>query len=129
MSSESSFRNRFDSDEDLRLGVSTLLINNEIGIVTMPGEPFHKFQLDIRHKSNVPHMYLFGYCCNGAYDWPSYMPDLASAARGGYGASDTTKAEVGSGERLVNNGLVQLFKLQGRLKAEPVRHTFDAEPK
>ena len=54
MSSESSFRNRFNADEELTLGVSTLLINNEIGIITMPGEPFHKFQLDIRHKSNVP---------------------------------------------------------------------------
>ena len=129
MSYESTFRNRFDDDKELTLGVSTLLINDDIGIVTMPGEPFHKFQIDIREKSNLPHMYLFGYCCNGAYDWPSYLPDLVSAARGGYGASDTTKAEVGSGERLVDKGLVQLFKLQGRLKPKPVRHTFETEPK
>ena len=128
LSSETSFRHRFNTDETLVLGVSTLLINDDIGIITMPGEPFHKFQRDIRDKSNVPHIYLFGYCCNGAYEWPSYLPDLTSAARGGYGASDTTKAEVGSGERLVNDGLVQLFKLQGRLKARPVRHTFETEP-
>lgn len=95
----------------------------------MPGEPFHSFQVDVREKSHLSHIYLFGYCCNGAYDWPSYMPDLVSAAWGGYGASDPTKAEVGSGERLVNDGLVQLFKLQKRLKSEPVRHTFDTEPK
>ena len=128
MSSVSSFRNRFNAEDELTLGVSTLLINDDIGIVTMPGEPFHQFQLYIRQYSSVPHMYLFGYCCNGGYDWPSYLPDLASAARGGYGASDTTKAEVGSGEKLVNDGLVQLFKLQGRLKAEPVRHTFETKP-
>ncbi|MCA9214173.1 MAG: neutral/alkaline non-lysosomal ceramidase N-terminal domain-containing protein [Planctomycetales bacterium] len=129
LSSESSFRHRFNADEQLTLGTSTLLINNEIGIITMPGEPFHSFQLDCRDKANVPHMYLFGYCCNGPYEWPSYLPDLVSAARGGYGASDTTKAEVGCGERLVNTGLVQLFQLQGRLKSEPMRHTFDEEPK
>ena len=128
LSSESSFRDRFKSDEKVTLGVSTLLLNNDIGIVTMPGEPFHRFQTEARHKSNLPHMYLFGYCCNGGYEWPSYIPDLVSAARGGYGASDTTKAEVGSGETLLNKGLVQLFQLQGRLKSEPVRHTFESEP-
>ena len=53
------------------------------------------------------------------------LPDLASAARGGYGASDTTRAEVGAGERLVNAGLVRLLTLRGRLKAEPSRHVPD----
>ncbi len=128
-SSQSSFQHRFEADSQLTLGVSTLLINDDIAIITMPGEPFHKFQTDIRLQSNLPHTYLFGYCCNGGYDWPSYLPDLVSAARGGYGASDTTQAEVGSGERLVNDGLVQLFKLQGRLKNQPQRHTYDVEPK
>jgi hypothetical protein len=109
------------------LGVTTLLINDQIAIITLPGEPFHHFQVDFRDKANVEHCFLFGYCCNGPYDWPRYLPDLLSAARGGYGASDTTIAEVGAGERLVNQGLVQLFTLQGRLKAEPQRHTFDRD--
>ena len=118
------FRNRWDSDQELELGVTTLLINDQIAVITMPGEPFHRFQVDFRRKSNVKHSFLFGYCCDGPYAWPRYLPDLLSAARGGYGASDTTLAEVGAGERLVNEGLVQLFKLQGRLKSEPQRHTF-----
>jgi hypothetical protein len=69
----------------------------------------------------VRHAYLFGYCCNSGDEWPSYLPDLDSAARGGYGASDTTVAEVGAGERLVDIGLRQLFTLRGFLKPEPVR--------
>jgi hypothetical protein len=118
-------RNRWEADQDLELGVTTLLLNDEIAIITLPGEPFHQFGVDFRSKSNVKHSFLFGYCCNGPYEWPRYLPDLLSAARGGYGASDTTLAEVGAGERLVNEGLVQLFKLQGRLKPKPQRHTFD----
>jgi hypothetical protein len=118
-------RNRWEPDQDLELGVTTLLINDEIAIITLPGEPFHQFGVDFRSKSNVKHSFLFGYCCNGPYEWPRYLPDLLSAARGGYGASDTTLAEVGAGERLVNEGLVQLFNLQGRLKPKPQRHTFD----
>ena len=127
-SSELAFRHRWNSGEQLAMGVTTLLINNEIGIMTMPGEPFHSFQVDFRRKSGLKHAFLFGYCCDGPYEWPSYLPDLLSAARGGYGASDTTRAEVGAGERLVNQGLVQLFQLQGRLKQAPLRHTFDKEP-
>ncbi len=129
MSSVNEFRHRFEADEKLQLGVTTLLINDDIGIVTLPGEPFHKFQKDLRRDAALPHAYLFGYCCNAGYPWPRYLPDLVSAARGGYGASENTHAEVGSPERLLNDGLVQLFKLQGRLKPEPQRHTYDTEPK
>jgi hypothetical protein len=127
-SREITFPHRWKADESLTLGVTTLLINDDIGIMTMPGEPFHQFQLDFRGKAGLQHAYLFGYCCDGPYRWPSYLPDLQSAARGGYGASDTTHAEVGAGERLVLEGLAQLYKLQGRLKSAPVRHTFDKEP-
>jgi hypothetical protein len=123
------FKNRWDAENELELGVTTLLINDEIAITTMPGEPFHQFQVDFRDKTNVKHSFLFGYCCDGPYEWPRYLPDIVSAARGGYGASDTTLAEVGAGERLVNQGLVQLFKLQGRLKDQPQRHTFEGDLK
>ncbi|MGN6133268.1 MAG: neutral/alkaline non-lysosomal ceramidase N-terminal domain-containing protein [Aureliella sp.] len=122
------FRHRFKPDEELTLGVTALLINDAIGIITLPGEPFHHFQVDFRSKAGLKDAYLFGYCCDGPYPWPSYLPDLQSAARGGYGASDTTQAEVGAGERLVNQGLVELFTLQGRLLPEAKRHTFDKEP-
>ncbi|MCR9292336.1 MAG: neutral/alkaline non-lysosomal ceramidase N-terminal domain-containing protein [bacterium] len=128
-SSETSFTHRFEESAGVRLGVSTLLINDDIAFISMPGEPFHKFGLDIRQLSGVPNMYLLGYCCNGNYEWPSYLPDLASAARGGYGASENTKAEVGAGERLITDGIVQLYKLQGRLKSEPMRDTFEEPPK
>ncbi len=126
-SSRATLRNRWEPDQQLELGVTTLLINDQIAVITMPGEPFHHFQVDFRNKANVKHCFLFGYCCNGPYPWPRYLPDLLSAAHGGYGASDTTLAEVGAGERLVNEGLVQLFKLQGRLKDTPQRHTFDPD--
>ncbi len=126
-SSQTRFRNRWEPEQELTLGVTTLLINDEIAVITLPGEPFHQFQVDFRAKTGVPHSFLFGYCCNGPYDWPRYLPDLLSAARGGYGASDTTVAEVGAGERLLNDGLTQLFRLQGRLKPSPQRHTFDSD--
>ncbi|MDA1278005.1 MAG: neutral/alkaline non-lysosomal ceramidase N-terminal domain-containing protein [Verrucomicrobia bacterium] len=113
---------RWTSGEPLKLGVTSLLINSSIGIVTMPGEPFHQFQVDLRRKAALPFTFFFGYCNDTAAPWPSYLPDLESAARGGYGASDTTRAEVGAGERLLNIGLAQLFTLRERLKPEAQRH-------
>lgn len=129
LSSSGPFAHRFETEQTVTLGTTTILINDEIGIVTMPGEPFHKFGKDIRELSNLKHMYLFGYCCNAAYDWPAYLPDLVSAARGGYGASENTRAEVGAGESLINKAMVQLYELQGRLKTQPMRNTFDVKPK
>lgn len=113
---------RFKENESLPLSVTSILINHEIGIVSMPGEPFHLFQNMLRNKSDLPHTFLFGYSGNGAFDWPKYLPDLQSAARGGYGASDTTVAEVGTGERIVHQGLVMIYEMQNRLLDHPQRH-------
>ncbi len=116
---------RFEPEKTMKLGVTSLLINGEIGVLTMPGEPFQEFQIQIREKSRLPYAFLFGYCDDSYQDWPWYIPDLESAVRGGYGASDSTLPEVGSGERLVNQGLVQLFELRGMLKPKSQRHVVD----
>ena len=104
------------------LSVTTLLLNSEIGFITMPGEPFHQFQIDWRRQAGLPHAFFLGYCANADDPWAGYLPDIESAARGGYGASDGTDVAVGTGERLLNEGLAQLYRLQGRLKAAPQRH-------
>lgn len=116
-----SFAHRFEAGETLKMGTASLLINGEIGLVTMPGEPFHKFQNDLRELSELPYPFFMGYTCNAGYRWPSYLPDVLSAAYGGYGASETTRAEVGAGERLLHRGVAQLYRLQGRLKDRPMR--------
>jgi len=114
------FKHRWEKDKTLRLGTTSILINGEIGIVTLPGEPFHQFQIDVREKAALPHAFMFGYCDDSYQDWPTwYLPDIQSAARGGYGASDSTIVEVGTGERLVNQGLIQLYTLRGMLHPEP----------
>lgn len=120
-SSVMSVAHRFNEQEVLNVGVASVLLNDDIGIVTMPGEPFHKFQRDLRDLAELPFMFFFGYTCNDAYAWPSYLPDVKSAAYGGYGASDTTRVEVGTGERLLHQGVAQLYRMQRRLKAKPVR--------
>jgi len=116
------FKDRWDPEKSLTLGVASLLINGEIGIVTLPGEPFHIFQKYLREAADLPHAYVFGYADCGYHGWPGYyLPDIRSAAYGGYGASDTTHPEVGAGERLLDQGLIQLYTLRGMLKSKPGR--------
>ncbi|RJP22448.1 MAG: hypothetical protein C4527_21780 [Candidatus Omnitrophota bacterium] len=113
---------RWEAEETVPVSVTSLLINGEIGVVTMPGEPHHQYQVDLREKAALPHTFFFGYCDDAGFDWTGYIPDVETAARGGYGASDTTKVEVGTGERLLNQGLVQLYEMRGMLKGKPQRN-------
>jgi neutral ceramidase len=113
-------RHRWEPDKTLKFATAALLINGEIGVVTLPGEPFHKFQVDVREKAHLPHAFMFGYCDSAEQDWPNYyLPDIESAARGGYGASDSYIAELGTGEQLVDRGLIQLYTLRGMLFDAP----------
>jgi hypothetical protein len=122
MSGAATVPHRWEPDKKLTLGVASLLINSEIGIVSLPGEPFHWFQRDLRARSELPHTYLFGYTDNSFQDWPDYyLPDIQSAAHAGYGASDATNAGLGAGEQLVNLGLIQLYSMRGMFRDKPWR--------
>jgi len=98
------------------LPVTTALINRKIAIVGMPGEPFVDFQTDFRARCPVNDCFFLGYA-NGYY---GYFPTLKAAAEGGYGAvSTTTWIEVGAGERMENQGIVDIYRMLGRLQDVP----------
>ena len=49
-----------------------------------------------------------------------YIPTLAAAVRGGYGAdSVNSQVEPGTGERMLNAGLISLYELMGKLSSKP----------
>lgn len=94
----------------------TVLINKWIAFMTMPGEPFIEFQLNWRDHCSVPDCLFLGYT-NGYF---GYFPTIAAAAEGGYGAnSATTWLEVGAGERMLNQSLVRVNEMLGRLNTTP----------
>jgi hypothetical protein len=111
---------RYEPGKKLTLGVTSLLINGEIGFVTFPGEPFNLFQRELRQKAELPHLFLAGCTDNTGGDWPDYyLPDIQSAAHAGYGASDSSIAGLGAGEQLTSLGLIQLFSMRGMFKDKP----------
>ena len=101
---------------ELSLPVTTVLINQKIALMGMPGEPFVDFQINWRARCPLRDAFFVGYA-NGYLD---YFPTIRAAAEGGYGAADSdTYIAVGAGERMVNQALVRVYEMLGRLIDAP----------
>ena len=101
---------------EFRIDATTVLINKQIALMTVPGEPFVEFQMNWRDRCPVPTALLLGYT-NG---YNGYFPTIAAASRGGYGAaSASTWIEVGAGERLVDRSVAKIYAMLGRLTDMP----------
>ena len=114
------FNGRFDKEKNFDVHICTILLNDEIAIATVPGEPFVQLQLDWKQKVNLAQPFVFGYTWYEG-TWPNYIPDIVSAARGGYGADQNgpTMIEVGAGEAIMNKHLENVLRLSGLMRETP----------
>ncbi|MFN0118935.1 MAG: neutral/alkaline non-lysosomal ceramidase N-terminal domain-containing protein [Blastocatellia bacterium] len=112
-------QDRWDASKNLRAGLTTLLINQDIAIATMPGEPFVELQIALRDKSEVRQTFLFGYTYSAGGEWIGYVPTIQAAVEGGYGAGYNTRVEPGAGEAMIDRAVVNIFRLLGKLKTTP----------
>lgn len=100
-----------DIDRRLPMPQDCLLLQDNVALVFQPGEPFIQFQLDLKSRSTVRHSLLCGY----ANEFHIYLPTVEAAIIGGYGASVTTYAGIGAGEKLLAEAQAQIGRLTGRL--------------
>jgi len=110
---------RWDATQSLDVGITTVLINGVIGIAAVPGEPMHKLQRLWKDQAEVPIPLFYGYTFSSGGTWAGYIPDLRSAAHGGYGADVTTRVEIGAGERIIQRHLINLYGLLGMWLDKP----------
>jgi len=93
--------------------VTTLLINRQIALIGMPGEPFVEFGIAFRDRSPAAHSFFSGYA-NGYH---GYFPTIRAAVEGGYGAEGiVARTEVGAGEAMLDTALIRLYTMLGQLK-------------
>ena len=98
--------------------VTTLVINREIALAGMPGEPFVEFGLNFRDRSPLRRSFFAGYA-NGYF---GYFPTIRAAVEGGYGAEGlVARTEVGAGESMLDTSLIRLYAILGQLKPLPPR--------
>ena len=116
------FKNRWNPDKKVAVGITTVLIGKSIAIATVPGEAMHLLQEIWRHRARraeVAHPFFYGYTYTNGGIWAGYVPDLRSAAQGGYGADFGTTIEVGAGERIIEQHMINLYGLQGMWRQTP----------
>jgi hypothetical protein len=113
------FADRWVSTGTVELATATVMLNRTIGIAAVPGEPLVELQMAFTRSAPVAFPIFLGYTTSAGADWPGYIPDVRAAAEGGYGASYTTRIEVGAGERLVTQAVVDLFDMQGMFLDKP----------
>ena len=96
--------------------VTTLVINREIALAGMPGEPFVEFGFNFRDRSPLRRSFFAGYA-NGYF---GYFPTIRAAVEGGYGAEGlVARTEVGAGESMLDTSLIRLYAILGQLKPLP----------
>jgi hypothetical protein len=115
------FQDRWEKNQTVEVGITTLLINRQIAIAATAGEPMNKLQRIWKEQAEVPYPLFYGYTYSAGGTWPGYIPDLKTAAYGGYGADVTTRVEVGAGERIMLRHLTNLYDLLGMWHDKPGR--------
>ena len=113
------FRDRWDPTITMDVGVTTVLINGAVAIAAVPGEPLHRLQRIWKERAEVPVPLFYGYTFSAGGTWAGYIPDLRSAAHGGYGADASTRIEIGAGERIMERHLINLYDMQKRWLEKP----------
>jgi hypothetical protein len=97
-----------------KLPVTTLVINRELAFVGMPAEPFVEFQM-YPASAIAAARALFSWAT--ATETSTTSRPIHAATRGGYGADNTiTRVEVGAGEEMIHRGLVDIYRLIGKMK-------------
>ncbi len=99
-------------EKQLPIEVSTFLVGEDLAFVALPGEPFVELGLDLKERSPVK--WTFPIAFGNGHHW--YLPTIKATSEGGYGASSGTFLEVGAGERLVHQAIVNLYYQLGIVK-------------
>jgi hypothetical protein len=115
------FPERWDKEKTMEVAIATVFLAPHLAIASVPGEVMHKLQKTWKEQADVEHPLFYGYTYSGAGTWAGYVPDLRTAAYGGYGADASTKIEVGAGEKILLRHLTNLYDLRGMWLDKPGR--------
>jgi len=98
--------------DGIRPKLTTALLDERIGIVGVSGEFFCSHAVHLRKRARLGHVLFLGYC----NDYHQYFPTIEAVAEGGYGAEAmVSPVEIGAGERIMDQALIDLFAMRGKM--------------
>ena len=100
------------------VGLLTVVIQRDLALVAIPGEPFVQHQLDLTAKSPVPNAFILGLAYSGrGTPFTVYLPTVQAVKEGGYGAAECSFLAADAGERLVNEAVSRMHAFANESKA------------
>ena len=97
---------------------TTVLLNGNLAIVSGSGEFFCNHSNRLKQRAYVPDTLFFGYC-NGHH---MYFPTIEAASEGGYGGDPSVSpVQVGAGEAMMNQALVDIYTMLGKFPPQPAK--------
>lgn len=97
---------------DPSVPVTTLLLNGDLAFVFLAGEPFIRYQIDLKRDSPLRDTFLCGY----ANEFHAYFPSTGAAIIGGYGATAVSYVGLGAGDTMMTQAKIALGTLMGRVR-------------
>jgi hypothetical protein len=97
----------------VRPTLTVALLNGELAIAGVSGEPFAAHSLRLKQRSRAARTILLGY----TNDHQMYFPTIEGAAEGGYGGDASVAwVEVGGPERMMDRALITIYRFLGKLR-------------
>ncbi len=94
------------------VGLLTVVINRDLALVAIPGEPFIQHQLDLTAQSPIPNTFILGLAYHGqGTPFVVYIPTVQAVKEGGYGATECSFLAADAGEKIVREAVASLHML------------------
>ena len=101
--------------EGIEPELTTALINGELALVGGSGEFFSGHSTRLKERCDARDTLFFGYS-NGHH---MYFPTIEAASEGGYGGdASVAPVEVGAGEEMMNQALINIYTMLGKFPPE-----------
>jgi hypothetical protein len=95
--------------------LNTVLLNGELALVSGSGEFFCNHANRLKERSYAKDTLFFGYA-NGHH---MYFPTIEAASEGGYGGdASMAPVQIGAGEQMMNQALINLYTMLGKFPPE-----------
>ena len=102
--------------QSTEVGLLTVVIQRDLALVAIPGEPFVQHQLDLTAKSPVPNAFILGLAYSGrGTPFTVYLPTVQAVKEGGYGAAECSFLAADAGERLIATAVAEMQALTGKV--------------
>lgn len=94
------------------VGLLTVVINNDLALFAIPGEPFIQHQLDLTARSPIANTFILGLAYHGkGTPFVVYIPTVQAVKEGGYGAAECSFLAADAGALMVNEAVTRITEL------------------